>query len=634
MSEKTKKIILAILFVVIGIMELKILSTMEKDMFSVSEAISMELVVSIFVSVFVFLPLSSAVNDDPKNTKKTFLALFIAGAIFLIFCDVFISATVAMLDFFFVFIGTFIITPVFLVIAGKKNLVNNILNPTTPIKEEKKCPKCGKDLNENANFCKFCGEKIIVGTLPLTESTTQEVKDYVKITDFDPMYLLNDDALLESFIKKSLEKAKLNQTTKLLPKNLLQRKTKLYAILCVLIFAYLSMIFFHFPILTYIIGAIIILVLVLITRKYNITKYLKKEIKARSSEKISNIIMSAKESLVADNTKKLITIGLVIAIVTPLIIFRNPRILYEKMDNGYGVRFYTFGLTNYKTAKIPATYKGQPVISLRGNTFSNMPFLTKVTLPDTITEIRGQAFKNDKNLKEVNIPNKLKYLGGGAFYNCSSITSVILPDTLTTMGGEVFKNATSLEKIKLSNNLTEIRGSSFENCVSLKEVVIPDRVIRIGGHAFYGNTSLSTITLTENSQLNEIGSSAFRKCRKLYFIMIPENTYVNERAFKESPTSVRRIGYGRRNKFIYVSQEDSPTAIETIDYGTINIKVNEIIYNNYYDWNVNISITGGLNETITFNQDNKEKLIVKNFNIRISSCNETMVGIDISYNQE
>ena len=39
------------------------------------------------------------------------------------------------------------------------------------------------------------------------------------------------------------------------------------------------------------------------------------------------------------------------------------------------------------------------VVGLRGNTFSNMPFLTEVSLPDSITEIRGQAFKNCRSLE-------------------------------------------------------------------------------------------------------------------------------------------------------------------------------------------------------------------------------------------
>ena len=393
------------------------------------------------------------------------------------------------------------------------------------------------------------------------------------------------------------------------------------------------MIFFHFPILTYIIGAIILIILFRKTKKYTLIEYIKKEISSRPNEKISNIIMPLKANSTPVNIKKTVIAGVLAATILPLIIFSKPRILYEKMDNGYGVRFYAFGLINFKTAEIPSSYKGQPVISLRGNTFSNMPFLTKVTLPDTITEIRGQAFKNDILLKEVNIPINLEYLGGGAFYNCRSIISITLPDTLTTMGGEVFKNASSLETIKLSENLTEIRGNSFEECTSLKEVTIPDKVTRIGGHAFYGNTSLSTVTFTENSQLKEIGSSAFRKCSSLYTITIPKKAYVNFRAFKESPTSIRYFGYGQRSKFIYVTPDDLPSEVVSADYGTVYIKVDEVNYINYNDWEVKVSLTGGLTENLTFDYYHNEIFVKENFNLSISSCHsDKKVGIDISYN--
>ncbi|UKI58371.1 MAG: leucine-rich repeat domain-containing protein [Clostridium sp.] len=45
-----------------------------------------------------------------------------------------------------------------------------------------------------------------------------------------------------------------------------------------------------------------------------------------------------------------------------------------------------------------------------------MPFLESVSLPNTIKEIRGQAFKNDRKLTTVNIPSSLEYLGGGPFF--------------------------------------------------------------------------------------------------------------------------------------------------------------------------------------------------------------------------
>ncbi|MCR5412970.1 MAG: leucine-rich repeat domain-containing protein [Patescibacteria group bacterium] len=66
---------------------------------------------------------------------------------------------------------------------------------------------------------------------------------------------------------------------------------------------------------------------------------------------------------------------------------------------------------NYKTAEIPEQYNGKPVVSLRGNTFSDMPLLESIKLPDTIKEIRGQAFKNCISLTNINIPKNLEYLG-------------------------------------------------------------------------------------------------------------------------------------------------------------------------------------------------------------------------------
>ena len=110
--------------------------------------------------------------------------------------------------------------------------------------------------------------------------------------------------------------------------------------------------------------------------------------------------MSAKNSIVEDNLKKIRPLMILAAFLLPLLIFKDPRIMYEKTNGGYNVRFYTFGLTNFTTASIPETYKKENVVGLRGNTFSNMYFLKKVSLPDTITEIRGQAFKNDKHLKK------------------------------------------------------------------------------------------------------------------------------------------------------------------------------------------------------------------------------------------
>lgn len=512
-------------------------------------AIFMEAFVTIHMSMFVLKPLSVILGKE--NDKNLFWIMFLFRIVILLFFDLFVTPSIAFIDFILVFIGAFIVVPICALLnkdALKEKFSQMAIeqhfstsdNTSTSNETILKCGKCGNTLKETDKFCTNCGEEL---TKTNVIAITVPSKISVSPNNFDSIYQLSEDQMLEEFINRQLSQAKIDKNNNLMPSDILKKKKVLNAIFAILVFVYTSAIFFHFPIYTYLIGLIILFIFYKSARKYDLMKYIKKQVKERPSEKVSNILMNVKSTLTINNSKRTFAISTILAILIPLLIFINPRIMYEKLDNGYGVRFYTFGLTNFTSATIPASYKNENVVSLRGNTFSNMFFLKEVLLPNTITEIRGQTFKNDYQLVEVNIPNNLEYLGGGAFYNCKSITSIALPDTVTFIGGESFYNAKSLENIKLPNNITEIRGNSFENCTSLKSITIPDSVNRIGGHAFYGCSSLNEVNISKYSQLAEIGSSAFRMCDSLYNITLPAHTYVNERAFKESPTTIKRFDY-------------------------------------------------------------------------------------------
>ena len=491
---------------------------------SIVVAMGAHLFMTIHMSIFVLWPLSNLIASD---NKKIFWKLFIWRLFILFFMDLFIPEMMVVLDFISVFIGAFIVVPIVAIINKKnpyrfKNTIITDNSKQNPIL----CSKCGNIISPNDKFCPTCGDPVVLAK-----------EQYVSHSSFDNLYLLDEKQMVEQFIQKELDKDNFLDTRKM-PKDYLIRKHILNIIFAILIFIYISLIFFHFPIYTYIISTIILIIYFVIAKKYNLMKYIVKQVKTRPQEKISNIVMNIKEHSIYNNSFLSLMGGIIISVALSGIIYMNPRIIYEKMDNGYGVRYYLFGITNFTSATIPATHNGEKVISLRGNSFSNMYFLNEVSLPDTITEIRGQAFMNDINLEKVNLPSHLEYLGGGSFYNCRKIKEVIIPDTVTYMGGEIFKGAVSLEKVVLSNNITEIRGNSFEDCESLKEIAIPDKVTRIGGHAFYGCSNLENVDISINSQLQEIGSSAFRRCNKLYTITIPRNTVVNQRAFKESPTQI------------------------------------------------------------------------------------------------
>ena len=401
------------------------------------------------------------------------------------------------------------------------------------------CPNCRAKLNPGVLYCVNCGLELSSGVLPsgAPARSLPALQNANTGINADPQLRMGEKELLSSIIDEELKNN--HYDGKMMIPGLRNRRLVFTLIFAIVTFLCVCLIFFHLPIAYYLVYFIFLFIYVYNMKNYNINRYLMKQIKSRPDEKIANIVSSVVASARPEKNTSFEYIAMfLVAFLLPCVIFSKTRIFYEKMDDGYGVRFYAFGLTEFKTATIPDTYNGEDIVSIRGNGFSNMFFLESVTLPDTITEIRGQAFKNDYNLREVNMPKNLKYLGGGSFYNCSSITKVEFPETLTFIGGETFKNATSLREVNIPDGIEEIRGDTFENCTSLEKIDIPDSVTRIGGHAFYGDDNLSEVNFTKNSQLKEIGSSAFRLCSSLRSITLPKGVSINERAFKESPTKI------------------------------------------------------------------------------------------------
>ncbi len=502
------------------------------------EAFLIENFMTIFMSVFVIYPIAKYCSKD-GDVKSLFIKLSVIRYVLLIFFDLFISTDIALWDFMFVFIGAFIIVPI-VAVANRKNSTitatpNNVFQSSNV---KLACANCKTEIAIDDKFCPNCGMAIAGNNIEVSAYK----KNIVTPNNFDSIYSKTEDQMLESFLQDEMKKAKIDSKTDLIPKDVLKRKNIMFIILGLLTFIFISMIFFHVGFIYCFIALIIIFIFYKKANSYNLMNFLKKEVKSRPQENISNIVMNVKLSFIKDSSKNILLGGFIAALLVSLIIYFKPHILYEKSENGYTVRFYTIGITNFTSVNIPEKYKGEDVVGVRGQVFKNMYTLRTVKLPNTITEIRGQAFENDILLNEINIPNNLTYLGGSAFKKCKSLKTLTLPDTLTYIGGEAFKNATSLKSITLPSSLKEIRGNTFENDKNLQEIKIPDTVTRIGGHAFYGCKKLSKVELSENSELNEIGSSAFRLCDSLKEITIPSLTSVNSRAFKESPTKVKRFG--------------------------------------------------------------------------------------------
>ncbi len=54
--------------------------------------------------------------------------------------------------------------------------------------------------------------------------------------------------------------------------------------------------------------------------------------------------------------------GFIAVLLISSIVYFKPHILYEKSENGYTVRFYTVGITNFTSVNIPEKHNGKDII--------------------------------------------------------------------------------------------------------------------------------------------------------------------------------------------------------------------------------------------------------------------------------
>ena len=147
--------------------------------------------------------------------------------------------------------------------------------------------------------------------------------------------------------------------------------------------------------------------------------------------------------------------------------------LYFHRDYETGCVYELFnGNTEYRikrsgsatgTVTIEATYRGKPV-----------------------TEIGENAFKGNRNVKEIILGENIRTIAENAFYNCSVLESVTLPDGVTSIGDSAFQGCRELKKVNIPAGVSFIPAYCFAYCRSLSEISIGENIQSIGESAFNG----------------------------------------------------------------------------------------------------------------------------------------------------
>lgn len=163
--------------------------------------------------------------------------------------------------------------------------------------------------------------------------------------------------------------------------------------------------------------------------------------------------------------------------------------------------------------------------------------ITKLDIPDTITDMKSSDFGGFTSLTELTIPGSVKTFSGkmqncaslkkltfgegttkistsNMVTGCTALTEINLPSTFQSISGTgTFSGASALGSVELPSQITQISSSTFAGCTSLTKVTAKGTLRSIGSSAFSGCAKLAA--LPDISNVTSIGSSAFKGCASL-----------------------------------------------------------------------------------------------------------------------
>ena len=251
--------------------------------------------------------------------------------------------------------------------------------------------------------------------------------------------------------------------------------------------------------------------------------------------------------------------------------------------------------------------------------FEGCTDLVSIVIPDSVTKIGAGALAKCKKLESVKILGNVVVIEKYAFDGCESLTSINIPNSVREIDKCVFRGCISLTEISIptttkvdrnafpnrldkivvpvvskgtiippspkspfrytkdkNNNcviidkyvgkntsiiipamienlpVTEIGDSAFKDCKSLKEVEIPNSVIKIGDRAFENCTNLEKVNIPDT--VAEIGDNTFENCTSL------QNIYIQN--------SVKEIGECAFENCTLLNSIDIPESVTKIKIGT------------------------------------------------------------------
>lgn len=197
---------------------------------------------------------------------------------------------------------------------------------------------------------------------------------------------------------------------------------------------------------------------------------------------------------------------------------------------------------------------GENVMSLPANLLENCDMIKELYLPESLRYIGDSAFRGCSSLESLTLPDGVERLGRTAIYDCRDLKQVTVGEGLKEFDYYFFlgncPNLTLLEwnAVKTVEKDFDVYHDTDACYAPVETFILGDKVEYVPGQLFWNSESLREIKFGES--VKEIGEAAFRSCHALESVSLPQSLEViGAHAFYDSslesviiPENVTRIG--------------------------------------------------------------------------------------------
>ena len=145
----------------------------------------------------------------------------------------------------------------------------------------------------------------------------------------------------------------------------------------------------------------------------------------------------------------------------------------------------------------------------------------------------GVLVEYNGTASEVTIPQNVTKINYDVFKNHTELQKVVLDGCTVEIESEAFRDCSGLKTIEGTGNITSIESQAFEGCSALESIEGTETIRYIGYAAFSGCTAFKGFVFTEN--LRTLGDEAFAGCKSLENIVFPESLEeIGDRVFENA----------------------------------------------------------------------------------------------------